>query len=72
MKWLCGNQARDGGKIMSKQIRKEVSDQSQSVELNEQQLDMIAGGTKTIDKASPNLFKLCCAGEHIKTATIAP
>jgi type VI protein secretion system component Hcp len=60
---------------MSKQsdnriIRQEVSDLSQSIELNEQQLDMIAGGTTPKDKASPNLFKLCCSGEHIKTATL--
>jgi type VI protein secretion system component Hcp len=50
-------------------IQQKVSDQSQLIELNEQQLDMIAGGTTTKDKASPNLFKLCATGEHLKTAT---
>jgi type VI protein secretion system component Hcp len=54
---------------MTEQIRK-VSDQSQSVELNDQQLDMIAGGTTPKDQASPNLFKLCATGEHVKTATL--
>ena len=48
-------------------IPQEVSVQSQSIELNEQQLDLIAGGK---DKASPNLFKWCATGEHIKTATL--
>jgi type VI protein secretion system component Hcp len=61
---------------MSKQsdnriVQQEVSDQSQPIELNEQQLDLIAGGTTIKDKASPNLYRLCATGEHLKTATIA-
>ena len=54
---------------MTKQIQK-VSDQSQSVELSDHELDMIVGGTTPQDKASPNLFKLCTTGEHIKTLTL--
>ena len=57
---------------MSQISKPTSSKQVLSIELNEQQLDVVTGGTKTVDKASPNLFKLCCAGEHIKTATIAP
>jgi type VI protein secretion system component Hcp len=48
-------------------IRQEARDQL--VELNEQQLDMVAGGTKT-DKASPNLFSACCNGKHFPTVSI--
>ena len=51
-------------------IGQEAGDQSQPVELNDQQLDMIAGGTKTTDKASPNLFNSTCTGTHIKEANI--
>jgi type VI protein secretion system component Hcp len=57
---------------MSKQdsiARKTADDQSRLVELSEQQLDHVAGGdmhiTKTVDKASPNLFLHCCTGKHI-------
>jgi type VI protein secretion system component Hcp len=64
-----------GGGIMSKKsedkiIGQEAGDQSRPVELNDQQLDMIAGGTKTTDKASPSLFNSTCTGTHIKDAKI--
>jgi type VI protein secretion system component Hcp len=60
---------------MSKQsdnriVQHEVSDQCQPIELNQQQLDMIAGGTTIKDKASPNLFKVCATGKHLKTANL--
>jgi hypothetical protein len=65
--------ALDGGKIMSKKsddkiIPQKADDQSKPVELNEQQLDMVAGGTK--DKASAKLFELTATGTHIKDAKI--
>jgi type VI protein secretion system component Hcp len=66
--------ALDGGKIMSKKsdkiIPQKAGDQSKPSELNEQQLDMIAGGTTSTDKASPNLFKLTSTGTHIKEGKI--
>jgi type VI protein secretion system component Hcp len=40
-------------------------------ELSDQQLDNVAGGTKSIDKASAKLFQACATGEHIKTASLA-
>jgi hypothetical protein len=67
--------ALDGGKIMSKKsddkiIPQKADDQSKPVELNEQQLDMVAGGTKGTDKASTKLFELTATGTHIKDAKI--
>jgi type VI protein secretion system component Hcp len=53
-----------GDGIMSKKS------EDQPVELNDQQLDKIAGGTKTTDKASPNLFNSTSTGTHIKEAKI--
>jgi hypothetical protein len=67
--------ALDGGKIMSRKsdgkiVAQQADDQSKPVELNEQQLDMVAGGTKTTDKASTKLFELTATGTHIKDAKI--
>jgi type VI protein secretion system component Hcp len=67
--------ALDGGKIMSKKsddkiIPQKADDQSKLVELNEQQLDMVAGGTKITDKASTKLFELTATGTHIKDVKI--
>jgi type VI protein secretion system component Hcp len=64
-----------GGGIMSKKsedkiIGQQAGDQSGPIELNDQQLDTIAGGTKTTDKASPSLFNSTCTGTHIKDAKI--
>ena len=44
-----------------------LSEQFEPVELSDQQLDTVAGGaiTKTVDAASPSLFKLCCTGKHV-------
>jgi len=53
-------------KSENKIIAKEAGQQSKPVELNEQQLEMISGGTPVNDKASANLFKLTCTGKHIK------
>jgi hypothetical protein len=55
---------------MSKQsessiIRQEVSDRSNPIELNDQQLDMVAGG-----KSSAHLFEACVTGKHFDAATI--
>jgi type VI protein secretion system component Hcp len=60
-----------GGKIMSKQqfengmIRQEVSDRSKPIELNDQQLEIVAGG-----KSSPHLFEACTTGKHFSTVGI--
>jgi hypothetical protein len=67
--------ALDGGKIMSKKsddkiIAQEADDPSKTVELNEQQLDKVAGGTKSTDKAGAKLFELTATGTHIKDAKI--
>jgi len=35
-------------------------------ELNDEQLDAVSGGTKAVDKSSPNLFAACCNGKHLK------
>jgi type VI protein secretion system component Hcp len=50
--------------------RREANVQNQAVELSEQQLENVAGGTKTVDAASPGLFAFCCNGKHIPTGTI--
>jgi type VI protein secretion system component Hcp len=52
---------------MSKQV---ADDHSNLVELNDRELDSVTGGTKTIDAASPNLFKGCCTGKHFANATV--
>ena len=47
-----------------------LSEQFKPVELSDQQLDALAGGaikTKTVDAASPSLFKLCCTGKHFQS-----
>jgi type VI protein secretion system component Hcp len=72
---MTGNCAATGAileAIMSKQdsiAHPAACGQSRLVELSEQQLDNVAGGdihiTKTVDKASPNLFLNCCTGKHI-------
>jgi type VI protein secretion system component Hcp len=55
---------------MSKQsenriLRQEVSDPSKPIELNDQQLEIVAGG-----KSSPHLFEACTTGKHFSTAGI--
>lgn len=57
-------------KSKDKIVAQEAGDQSKPVELTDQQLDMIAAGTKTTDKASPTLFSSTCSGTHIKDAKI--
>ncbi len=54
---------------MSKQnsIARRVAHDRKLVELSDRELDTVAGGTtitKTVDAASPSLFKLCCTGKH--------
>jgi type VI protein secretion system component Hcp len=52
-------------------MTKQAADtRSRRIELSEQQLDHVAGGTKKIDKSSAKLFNACATGEHIKSATI--
>jgi type VI protein secretion system component Hcp len=46
------------------------SNQSKLIELSELQLDNVAGGTKTIDTASPNLFSKCCNGNHFNNVKL--
>jgi type VI protein secretion system component Hcp len=68
---MTGNRAAAGATleaIMSKQnsIIQPVADgRSRPIELSQQQLDNVAGGTKSTDLASPNLFAQCCTGKHI-------
>ena len=50
--------------------RREANAQNRAVELSEQQLENVAGGTKTVDAASPKLFASCCNGKHIANATL--
>jgi type VI protein secretion system component Hcp len=67
---MTGNRATAGATleaIMSKQV---ADDHSNLVELNDRELDSVTGGTKTIDAASPNLFKGCCTGKHFANATV--
>ena len=47
-----------------------ADDRSKPIELSEQQLDNVLGGTKKIDKASAKLFESRATGEHLKTATL--
>lgn len=71
---MTGNFATTGATleaIMSKKdsiAHQPARSQSMLVELNERQLDIVAGGdihfTKTTDQASPNLFLSCCTGKH--------
>ncbi len=59
--------------IMSKQnsvIQQAADGQSRPIELSEQQLDNVAGGTKSTDLASPNLFSQCCTGKHISRGNV--
>jgi hypothetical protein len=61
------SQALRGDKFMSKQpseneiIRQETSDQSKPIELNDQQLEAIAGG---------RLYEAACKGTHLPKVTI--
>jgi type VI protein secretion system component Hcp len=48
-------------------IHPAANEQSKPIELSEQQLDNVTGGTK----ASLNLSSHCCTGKHIPTAVIA-
>jgi type VI protein secretion system component Hcp len=48
---------------MSKQA---ADDRSKLIELSELQLDNVAGGTKVVDKSSPNIFLMCANGKHIQ------
>ena len=48
-----------------------ANNRSELTELSELQLNNVAGGTKSVDKASAKLFQACATGEHIKTATVA-
>ncbi len=47
-----------------------TDDQSRPVELSEQQLDNVAGGTKKVDASSPKLFAQCANGKHFATGVI--
>jgi bacteriocin-like protein len=55
-------------------IMTEQTQQRKPNELNDEQLEAVTGGdlhvTRTVDKASPNLFSGCCTGKHIPTATL--
>lgn len=55
---------------MSDEIEKVENETSKDEPIAEQALDQVVGGTKTVDKASPNLFNACANGTHIKSATI--
>lgn len=56
---------------MSEEIQqKAIANVKPSDELSAEELAEANGGTKVVDKSSPNLFKACATGEHIKSATI--
>lgn len=69
---MTGNRATAGAPSeasMSRQtsmIHRAANEQSKPIELSEQQLDNVAGGTK----ASHSLFEKCCTGKHIPNAVI--
>jgi hypothetical protein len=73
---ITGNRATAGATveaIMSTQdrmIHPAANDRSGLIELSEQQLDSVAGGTKTVDHASPSLFTHCCNGKHFPKVTL--
>jgi type VI protein secretion system component Hcp len=58
-------------KIVTEQTKQTEKSEVAKNELNDAQLDKVAGGsiTRKVDASSPNLFQSCCAGAHIKTAT---
>jgi hypothetical protein len=62
-----------GGEIMNKQseneiIRQATGERFKSIELNDEQLDAIVGGTKKT--ASPILHEAATRGTHLPAATI--
>jgi len=48
-----------------KNVETEIAKAEPSPTLSEQELGQVVGGTKTVDSASPTLFKLCSSGKHI-------
>jgi len=46
----------------------ETAGQTKAVveQLSDNELEKVCGGTKTIDKSSPNLFAACATGKHFK------
>jgi hypothetical protein len=58
---------------MTKQTgQKQTEQANHNDELNEAQLDAVSGGGgKTIDQASPNLFRACATGKHLSTGKLS-
>jgi type VI protein secretion system component Hcp len=67
---MTGKPATAGATLEAVMSKHAVNDRSEMTELSEQ-LDNVAGGTKSVDKASAKLFQACATGEHIKTASLA-
>ena len=53
-----------------KNVETEIAKTETSATLSEQELGQVVGGTKTVDSASPTLFKLCSSGQHIPKVLI--
>jgi type VI protein secretion system component Hcp len=53
-----------------KNVETEIAKVEPSPTLSEQELGQVVGGTKTVDSASPTLFKLCSSGKHIPNVII--
>jgi type VI protein secretion system component Hcp len=68
---MTGKPATAGATLEAVMSKHAVNDRSEMTELSEHQLDNVAGGTKSVDKASAKLFQACATGEHIKTASLA-
>ena len=58
-------------KTATEQTKQTETSEVAKNELNDAQLDKVAGGsiTRQVDSSSPKLFQSCYAGTHIKTAT---
>jgi type VI protein secretion system component Hcp len=68
---MTGKPATAGATLEAVMSKHAAKNRSELTELSEQQLNNVAGGTKSVDKASAKLFQACATGEHIKTATVA-
>jgi type VI protein secretion system component Hcp len=49
---------------------KEQPKRTEATELTHAELNRVTGGTKAVDKSSPNLFKASATGQHFAKATI--
>jgi type VI protein secretion system component Hcp len=65
---MTGNRATAGATLEAIMSKQAADDQ-----LNDNELDSVAGGDSAspqLDSASPNLFSACCNGKHFDKATV--